>query len=260
MNMKNQSNNFYIVAVIALVALAPWMLGSRTATVEPVTAETLRTISVRGDAEIRVVPDEVLLTLGVETIDDNLQSAKKQNDKTVKQVVDTIESFDIPAEHIKMEYLYIDQMRCYSCSDGDFVIRKTIMVTLRDLTKFEDLITEVISAGVTNVHGVEFRTTELRKYKDQARELAIKAAQEKARDLAKGVDQKIGVPTNIYEDYVYSRSGYSSWWGSYWGSNSVAQNVVQEVSGSGDLSYEDGALPGQISVRAQVSVTFELEN
>jgi hypothetical protein len=38
----------------------------------------------------------------------------------------------------------------------------------------------------------------------------------------------------------------------------MAQNVVQEISG-GDGSSADGALPGQISVRAQISVTFELE-
>jgi uncharacterized protein len=258
--MKNQSNNLFAIAAIALIALVPWFFGNRTPTVAAATTtENPRTISVRGDAEVRVVPDEVILTLGVETSDDNLQTAKKINDKTVKQVVDTIKSFDVPDEHIKLEYLYIDQTRCYSCLNGDYVIRKTIVVTLRDLSKFEDLITETISAGVTNLHGVEFRTTELRKYKDQARELAIEAAQEKASALAKGVDQKLGVPTNIQEDYVSSYSGYSSWWGSYYGSNAYAQNVVQEIT-SGDTSSLDGALPGQISVRAQISVTFELEN
>ena len=257
--MKTQSNNIFAIAAIALISLAPWLFGNHTSTIAATTTEeNPRTISVHGDAEVRVVPDEVILTLGVETSDRNLQIAKKQNDKIIQQVIDTVESFDVPAEHIKMEYIYIDQWGCYSCNEGDFVVRKTIVVTLRDLTKFEDLMTEVLSAGVTNVHGIEFRTTELRKYKDQARSLAIEAAQEKARDLAKGVDQKIGAPTNISEDYVYSRSWYSSWWGSYYNSGSMAQNVVQEVS-NGDLSYEDGALPGQISVRAQISVTFELE-
>ena len=37
-----------------------------------------------------------------------------------------------------------------------------------------------IEAGANKVQGLEFLTTELRKYRDQARSMAIKAAQEKA--------------------------------------------------------------------------------
>ena len=40
-----------------------------------------RLITVTGDAEVRVVPDEVMLTLGVETWNKELNAAKQENDR-----------------------------------------------------------------------------------------------------------------------------------------------------------------------------------
>lgn len=221
-------------------------------------SQTSRHISVTGDAEVRVVPDEVIFNLGVETSDRNLYVAKRQNDQIIERVLKLAESYGIPSRHIQTDYIYIDQGH-YCCGDSDdYVVRKTIVITLREVSKFEDLLTSTLDAGITNVHGIEFRTTELRKYKDQARALAIQAAKEKAEALTGELGLKIGAATSISENHVGWYSWYSSWWG-YWSSGSVAQNVVQEV-GSAGWTSDGSAAPGQISVRAQVSVTFEMEN
>jgi uncharacterized protein YggE len=121
---------------------------------------------------------------------------------------------------------------------------------------FEDLLTAVTEAGATNVHGIDFRTSELRKYRDQARALAVQAAGEKAEAMADVLSNSVGNTKSIYEDHV----GWWSWYGyGWWGSRSggMSQNVVQNASGpSSDF---DGAFaPGQISVNARVTVTFEL--
>ena len=63
--------------------------------------------------------------------------------------------------------------------------------------KFEDLLSDALEAGVTHVQGIEFRTTELRKHRDRARSLALKAAQEKAELLADGAGRKIGKAISI---------------------------------------------------------------
>jgi hypothetical protein len=111
----------------------------------------------------------------------------------------------------------------------------------------------MLGAGVNYVHGIQFRTTELRKYRDQARALAIQAAQEKASALAGGLAQKIGAPQEIQENY----SNWTSWYSTRWG-GSMTQNVTQNVSGGAPI--DDGAFaPGQISVSARVTVVFELK-
>jgi hypothetical protein len=50
--------------------------------------------------------------------------------------------------------------------------------------KVSQALTAALTGGANEVVDVQFKTTQLRQYRDQARELAVKAAQEKARDLA----------------------------------------------------------------------------
>ena len=145
----------------------------------------------------------------------------------------------------------------YEASDFiGYFVNKTIVVTLRDLDKFEDLLAGSLEAGVNYVHGIQFRTTELRKHRDEARALAIRAAREKAEAMAGELGQEVGQPRQISEEQSGWWSGYNAWWGSRWGSG-MAQNVIQEM-GTGGMAADGSLAPGQINVNARVSVTFEI--
>ncbi len=217
-------------------------------------------ITVTGDAEVRVVPDEVILTLGVQTWNKNLDVAKRQNDQITAKVLALTKKYGINPNHVQTDYINIEPRYDDNYEASGFIgffVRKTIVITLKDISEFEDFLTDVLKTGVNFVHGIEFRTTELRKYRDQARSLAIKAAKEKAGDLAKELDQSLGKPTSIREDRVGWWSWYGSgWWGSGW--SSMSQNVVQNAGGNAPMT-EGGIAPGQITVNARVSVTFELQ-
>ena len=219
----------------------------------------LRLITVTGNAEVKVTPDEVILTLGVETWDKDLSKAKTENDRRVEGTVKVGDQFKIDKRHIQTDYISIEPRYKDQWEHSSFVgyfVRKTIVVTLRDISRFEELLTSALEAGANYVHGVQFRTTELRTYRDQARALAIKAAREKANDLAKGLGQKLGKPHMIRED----RAGWWSWYNALWGSGwrqGMAQNTIQEAGASPPA--EGSIALGQISVNAQVTVSFELE-
>jgi hypothetical protein len=218
-----------------------------------------RLITVTGDAEVKVAPDEVILTLGVEMWDKDLTAAKSQNDQRVKDILKLAPQFGIDSNHVQTDFLSIEPRYNDNYTHREFIgyfVRKTIAFTLRDTSKFETLLSGALEAGANYVHGIEFRTTELRKHRDQARALAINAAREKALSLAKELGQKVGQPHMIREDQTWWWSGYNSWWGSRWGAG-MAQNVVQNVGGRSEL---DGSMaPGQITVSARVTVSFELE-
>lgn len=241
-------------ATCALVfALAGWAAPQAT-------SESPRLVTATGDAEVRVVPDEVVLSLGVETWDRNLDLAKDQNDTIISRLLALTADFGIAPEHVQTEFVSIEpRYRDGYYEERDFIgffVRRTIVITLRDLSKFEDLQAEALGAGVNYVHGIEFRTTELRKHRDQARALAIQAAREKADAMAGELGQKLGEPVSINEVQSGWRASYGGWWGHHWGSP-MAQNVIQELGGS--TPDGDGSLaPGQISVNARVSVSFEL--
>ena len=242
------------VSLVLLFTLCAW-------TADQSVSQEPRLITVTGDAEVRVVPDEVLLTLGVETWDEDLIVAKDQNDAIVNKVLGLAADYAIDPQHVKTDYVNIEpRYRHGTYDEQDFIgffVRKTIVFTLRDISKFEDLLTDVLGVGVNYVQGVQFRTTQLRTYRDEARALAIKAAREKAIALAKELGQEVGEPRMIREDKSDWWSGYGAWWGSAWG-GAMAQNVIQELGGTS--SATDTLAPGQISVQARVTVNFQLEN
>ena len=78
--MKPKAVAIASLALVLILSLSAWTSSQSTS------LET-RTIIVTGDAEVRVVPDEVLLTLGVQTWDKNLDQAKRENDEIVADVL-----------------------------------------------------------------------------------------------------------------------------------------------------------------------------
>jgi uncharacterized protein YggE len=253
-----KENLFRVIGVIGVTAVLILVLSAWT-DAQPLSQEP-RVITVTGDAEVRVVPDEVILTLGVETWDKNLDKAKKQNDEIIGRVLALAVDHGVAPEHVQTDYVSIEpRYRNGYYEERDFIgyfVRKTIVITLRDLARFEGLLADTLDAGVNYVQGIEFRTTELRKYRDEARALAINAAREKATALAEELGQKVGDPQTIREEHSGWWSPYSSWWRGMWGT-AMTQNVIQEVD-TPSLATGDSVAPGQINVNAQVSVTFEL--
>ncbi|HNS50172.1 MAG TPA: SIMPL domain-containing protein [Anaerolineae bacterium] len=255
--MKDRLAAIAAGAALLVLVLAAWK-GKAAPTVQG--SDALRTVSVTGEAEVRVVPDEVVLTLGIATHDNQIAVAKSQNDAIVQRVLALATEYDIPPEHVQTDYVGIEPRYpngCYElCDPIGFAVRRSVVLRLRELDKFEDLLTDSLNAGVNYVHGIEFRTTELRKYRDEARALAIGAAEEKAGALAGELGQKAGRPQTITEQQSSWWSGYGAWWGSSWGS-AMTQNTIQEYGGA-PLGVDSSVAPGQISVRASVAVSFEL--
>lgn len=248
----NRSVSRSILAFLLVVtfALSAWA-GDRP---EP------RLITVTGDAEVKVAPDEVILTVGVETWNKDLGVAKSQNDERVRKVLALAKEFKIKPKHVQTDHISIEPRYKDNYARRNFIgyfVRKTIVFTLKDISKFESLLSRTLEAGANYVHGIQFRTTELRKHRDRARALAIRAAREKANDLAKELGQKIGKPHTVREDRAGWWYPYNAWWGGRSG-RMMAQNVVQDYGFTSSTGESSIAL-GQVSVNAKVTVSFELK-
>lgn len=257
---------YVVAAAILVLALAIFASGRVGPSVlaapgEPAMAGAAegRSISVTGDAEVRVVPNQVVLTLGVETSDKDLNGAKRKNDEIVRSLLALGRDQGIDAKRMQTDHISIEPRYHDGYEQKNFVgyfVRQTVVITLDDTGKFEGVLSGALQAGANYVHGIEFRTTELRKYRDQARALAIRAAKEKAVAMAGVLDQQVGEPLSIREESSGWWSGYNAWWGSRWG-GAAYQNVSQSA-GPG-VAAEMGALaPGEISVTARVAVDFAL--
>jgi uncharacterized protein YggE len=213
-------------------------------------------VAVSGDAEIKVIPNQVVLSLGVESRDQSLAVARAQNDRAVRSVLDAIKQFPIDPTDVQTDFMQVNiayDNNVHTIVDH-YVVQKSIAVTLKNVSKFESLLGAVLDAGANHIYGVEFLTTDLRKYRDQARALAARAAIEKANDLAAAAGLKVvGKPMNV-SSYSY---GGGSWYGRL---GSRGANMTQNAYQSGERGSAEGTVAlGKISVTATVSMNFQIE-
>lgn len=246
-----------MVAVVTIMSICPvWAQQTQMYDDRP-------KITVNGEAVVNVKPDKIVVTLGIETWDAEIMTAKQKNNDILKKAVAAIKGSGIPEKEIQTDHLSIEPRYKDDYRKDNFIgyfVRNAFVVTLAETDKVEELVTKVLQAGVNYIHGIDFQTTEFKKYREQARDLALKAAKEKAEKMAGVLGQSVGAPIQINENYSGSPwSYYSSWSG--WGSSrsqGMSQNAIQNVQGgSGEVS--DTIALGKISIRANVSVTFELK-
>ena len=222
-----------------------------------------RTISVLGQAQVKVVPNRVLISMTVESRGSSLIKTQKKNDEMVKAFLlywsDTLENRE---KNIQTDFFQVSPQYDY-CKDSasrrtcdsskivSYAVRKNIQIQLDDISQYEGLINQAFALGIKRINSVRFVTTELRKYSDRARELAAKAAKKKAQAVAATLGSEIRRPLSISinntESQYYTPSGRRSF------------NAIQEVSSNTSVLESSSLALGQITIDASVDVVFELK-
>ncbi len=217
-------------------------------------------ITVTGEATVNVKPDKIVLTLGIDTSDADVVVAKQKNGDLMKKAVAIAKECGVQDKQIQTDYLSIEPRWENGYERQKFIgyfVVNTLMVTLSDVDQLDRLITSVLQAGINRVNGIDYQTTEFKKYREQAREMALKAAKEKAEKMSAVLGRKIARPIQISENYT--RSGWYGGWGGGRSSGMSQQvsNAISDVGGGGEIT-ESVAL-GMLGIGASVTVTFELK-
>jgi len=227
--------------------------------------DSTRAINVSGTAVVNVKPDRALIQLGVQSNGRSAKEAQAENSKTINQVTKALNKLGIDSKDITTDWYMIEPL--YEDYDSlhikGYRIHNIIQITMRDVEKTNDAIVASFQAGANQVENVEFYTSELRKYRDQAREMAMTAASEKAKALAKTAGTDTNCVLTINEN-TWSYFNYWSWWyGRNNNQNLWTQNAVQNMTpaGGGETNtLDDGPVStGQISIRAEVNASFGLK-
>jgi uncharacterized protein YggE len=255
---KNSLSILVLVIVAALLFFS-WNSASPPApTAEAADGDATGAITVSGSSAIRVQPDRVVVVLGVETFARTPSASRDENARLSKAVMDAVRVLGIADKDIATAALYLQpRYDNYDRNDiSGYGARNTLAVTLRDVTKLEPVLVAALEAGATSVDEVEFSVTNLRELRDEARDLAVKAALEKANAMASSANVRVGRVTAINEDMWYSGyRGFSSL-ASQW---TNVQNVVQDLANEGAITLEDGGISlGQVVVKAQVTLSAEI--
>jgi len=244
-----------LILVLSQLAALPPAQAVRVNTRGACTGDDRRTVSTEGQATVYVNPDRFTVVAGVETYDKNLASAYARNGKVVEAVLGLAKKYKLPAGTVQTDYISVhpEYDRSNSFHKGDKVIEafhvsKRISMKLDDPKAIGPLIEDLISLGVNSISKVSFERSNLREHADKARQMALKAAQEKASLLANELGMKVGKAVWVSEDST-SSGGYSFF-------PNLSNNVSFQQPG--DMEASDGIALGQIPVKARVNATFEL--
>ena len=225
-------------------------------------ASVQRTLSVTGSAEIKVLPDLATISLTVLDRGVDLQRTQRENTQTIQQFIDYLtKDLSIDPAHIQTnqievypEYQYCNydtDRKCDPLSVQYYSVMKQIQIHLDDLADYEPLLQKAFDVGISQINHVEFQSSNLRKYKDQAREKAAIAAKEKADAVAKSLGVVVLKPISIQ----LNATEHSP----YVGYNASSRAMTNTQSISFESSGESTLTAGQLSIGANVNVVFEIE-
>lgn len=204
-------------------------------------------VSVSGEGKIKVVPDEAVISIAVETKGEESAKVKKENDVVVDKVLKYLKSTKINPKDIKTERVSLYPSYDYNKKKNYYMATQTISITLRDLSTYDVLMDELVKAGVNRVNGVTFQSSEIEKLKSEARVMAVADAKKKAEDFANALGQKVGKAIVITDNSspIYNPPYYRA---------NVMMMEAKADGGSGEtLSV------GEIEINTFVNITFALE-
>lgn len=223
---------------------------------QPISCDRERTVQTSGTATVNVVPDRALIQLGVQSNATTIAEVQKDNEAAMQRALDAL---GIDSKDIATDWYYVEPV--YSSYDSvnikGYRINNTVAITLRDVKRVNEVISNTLDGGANQVINVELYTSELRKYRDQAREMAVQAAREKADLLSGAAGAQTGCVITLTEN-VWSY--YNGWYGRG-GGNIWAQNAVQNApqAGAGTMPEAGAVRLGQIAIQAEVTSTFGLK-
>ena len=220
-------------------------------------------LTVEADAIVRIPPDRVVINVGARTKGKSLSEVRQKNSIIIGNAIETAKVYGVSARNISTDHVRIDPK-----FDGDtervewYYVDQSVMIILEDISRYEELISRLIDAGINQFRKVEFQAAELKKYRNNARVAAIAAAVEKANFLARVAELKLGRIVNLseYTSWCFP-SGRSNGQGNQ--ASPATTPFTTRASGEfckRDESGDDGTMElGSISIQAFVTVHFELE-
>lgn len=202
-------------------------------------------ISVSGEGKIKVIPDQVFISIAVETKGTNASDVKRQNDATIEKVIEFITKFKVPKADFQTKNVSLNPQYDYEKKRRNYNATQTIEILLKNCTQYDAFMDGVVDVGINRIDLVEFKSSKLEEFQSQARKLAMKDAKSKAEDYVSVLNQKVGKALTITDN---SQSYFPQ---PMYGLKTMAMDKAE--------APRETLAIGEITINASVTVSFLLE-
>jgi len=205
-------------------------------------------INVSGEGKIKVVPDQVSISISIESKGSNAVDVKKENDTKMDAVLKFIKSMNLPKEDYQTQRISLNPNYDYEKKKHNYIASQTLDILLKDLSKYDVLMEGLVNTGVNRIDNVQFKSSKLVQIQSDCRKLAVKDAKLKAEDFVSVLGQKVGKAITITDN----SQGYNPQPIMYAAKTMMAMDSMNN-------GQQETIAAGQIEIIVNVSVGFILE-
>ena len=207
-------------------------------------------IEVTGKAEKEVIPDEIYIAI---TIKERHEGKKKitveGQEALLKEALKTI---GISPKNLSLTDVYSKYVKV-RIMKMDVINKSNYSLKVKDAATVGNVFDALEKLSITNAHISRVDHSKKREIKKEMRIQAIKAAKEKARYLLSAIDQNLGTPLVVKEQFTdSSRRNYRG--------NVYANQTYQYSASSERVVSDDNTLQfKKIKIQASVYIKYEIK-
>lgn len=204
-----------------------------------------RTISVSGTGSVRVKPDLAMAMVGTTKSSPKLPEAKSAADAAIAQIKAALRKAGVAEEDVQSTQYQIYRVQANpqaGIKESSWKVVHMLSVRTKKPESIANIVDAAVAAGATDVQNIGFTVDQLAPHRAKARELAVKAAQEKAQHLAKLLGISVGEVISVTE------------MGDYQPMSQMMSNARFDMAGEG--MGGSGIAGGQVEVATTTQVVF----
>lgn len=245
--MKILENKFFQFLIFVLMIMVIAFLGA-SINQKNQTSEN-QVITVSGTGEVYATPDVGLIDISVKTEGKDVATATNDNSIKMNGIISFIKSSSVEDKDIKTTGFNINPIYSWEEKTGKrslngYEVTQTINVKIRDLTKVGVIISGATEKGANDVSSLSFIVDNDEQIKEDAKNLAIKDAQAKAKNLEKALGIKMVKIINFSENSYNPIYSYS------------AEYKMLDSSGMGGVAPT--IQTGQNKITSTVTITYAI--
>ena len=266
------NNNYkYLIwsGTAVLVILALFLL----AHMGPTPNTTENTVSFSGEGKVLAKPDIAVISFSIMTEAATSKAAQDDNSKKSQKVTDFLKKQGIDEKDIKttgyniypqynnnypkpcpLDVPVTDQLMpsIYPCRGDNtpkissYQVTQSFEAKVRNLDNASSVLDGLVTAGVNQVYNLNFQIDKSEKLKDQAREIAIKDAKDKANNLRK----QLGISLGKIVDFSENGNGEPPMY---------YEAKAMDAGGRGGAAVEPSVPSGENEVTISVTITYQIK-
>jgi uncharacterized protein YggE len=260
--MQDNKTHILLIIVLALgfvlVAGSMYLLrpGEITVSTGAGSVADKSTISVTGQAQFDVDPDEAEVYLRVQTKEPTAKRAQEENARLMSTVKEALKNSGVKDSEMEtINYNMWPQQKwdpqTQESVDDGYMVQHTLKVTTKDVTHVGAMVETAVTAGANGLDSVNFKLSDSKKedVNGEALAQASSNAKEKAESIAAGLGVRVKKivavsESNVGYDYYYPRPMYAS-------AGMKAESAVDYSS--------NVVSPQSVSVSATIGIVYEIE-